>query len=99
MTVREFETASASTSHDKPSATPLFDNSVLARTSRPPMTRVTRLLAWVLAGLVVAAAALAAGYWGYRQIQPRPLFTPATAIAEHAAVPPANSGGAPERQR
>jgi len=98
MTIREFEPASPSRDHDEPAAAPLFNNSVLARTPRPPTTRVTRLLAWVLAGLVVAAAVLAAGYGGYRQMQPRPLFTPASASAEHALVPTATAGGASGRR-
>jgi hypothetical protein len=59
-------------------------NSVLDRTSRPPMTRVSRLLAWVLAGLLAAAAVLGAGYWGYRQMQPTPLFT-SDSTSPHAA--------------
>jgi hypothetical protein len=98
MTIRGFESASAGTGHDEPAAAPLFSNSVLARTSRPPMTRVSRLLTWVLAGLLAAAAILAAGYWGYRQMQPTPLFTPASASAEHIAAPAATPGGASERQ-
>ena len=98
MTIRELESASASTSHDQPATAPLFNNSVLARTSRPPMTPVSRWLAWVFAGLLAAAAVLAAGYWGSRQMQPSPLFTPASASAEHAAAPPAGLGGAPEPQ-
>jgi hypothetical protein len=97
MTIREFEPASASTSHDEPAAAPMFNNSVLARTSRPPMTRVSRLLTWVLAGLFAAAAVFAAAYWGYRQVQPRPLFTPASASTEPAAVPAASAGGASGR--
>jgi len=94
MTIREFEPASASTSYDEPATAPLFNNSVLARTSRPPMTPVSRLLTWVFVGLVLAAAMLAAGYWGYRQMQPRPLFTPASASAAPAAAPAAAANGA-----
>jgi hypothetical protein len=56
------------------------------------MTPVSRLLTWVFVGLVLAAAMLAAGYWGYRQMQPRPLFTPASASGEvsrpSTGVPP-----------
>ena len=98
MTIREFEPASASTSYDEPPTAPLFNNSVLARTSRPPMTPVSRLLTWVFVGLVLAAAMLAAGYWGYRQMQPRPLFAPSRASAERAAFPPASAGGASGRR-
>jgi len=53
------------------------------------MTTVGRLLVWVLAGVLAAAAILAAGYWGFRQLQPRPLFTP----------PTASEPAAPDRQR
>jgi hypothetical protein len=97
MTIREFEPASASRGHDAPPTTPLFNNSVLARTSRPPMTRVSRLLTWVLIGLLAAAAVLAAGYWGHRQTRPRPLFTSASASVDRAAGPAAAAGGAPAR--
>jgi hypothetical protein len=86
MTIRDFDSASASMSHDEPAAAPLFNNSVLARTSKPPMTRVSWLLTWVLVALLAVATILAAGYWGYRQAQPTPLFTPASASAEHAAA-------------
>ena len=84
MTIREFEPTSASTSHNKPTSDPLLNNSVLARTSKPSMTRVSRWLTWVLAGLLAAAALLAAGYWGYQQAQPSPLFAPASASAGQA---------------
>jgi hypothetical protein len=86
MTIREFESASANARHDEPAAAPLLNNSVLARISRPPMTRVSWLLTWVLVALLALATVLAAGYWSYRQMQPSPLFTPANASAEHAAV-------------
>jgi hypothetical protein len=56
------------------------------------------LLAWVFSGsMLVAAAALAAGaYWGYRQMQPRPLFTPASATAEAPAVTGGGASGRPD---
>jgi hypothetical protein len=99
MTIRQFEPTSSSGSHDEPAGAPLFNNPVLARTSRPPTTRVSRLLTWVLIGLLAAAAILAAGYWGYRQMQPSPLFAPVSASAEQAATPPqASANGAPERR-
>jgi len=62
------------------------------------MTTVGRWLVWGLAGLLAAAALLAAAYWGFRQLQPRPLFTPAT-TSEPIAAQGASLGGAPERQR
>ena len=64
------------------------------RSGRPK--RVNRFLAWVFsASMLAAAAALAAGaYWGYRQMQPRPLFTSADVNAEDAAVPATTAGGA-----
>jgi hypothetical protein len=98
MTIRQFEPTSASKSHDERVAAPMFNNSVLARTSKPSMTRVSRLLTWVLIGLLLAAAVLAAGYWGYQQVQPDPLFAPASTSAEKAPHPSANAGGAPGRR-
>lgn len=93
MTLREFYSSSATPSRADPRPAPLFDNSVLARTSSPRMTPVSRWLAWILAALVAAAIILAAGYWGYRQVQPRPLFTPAAA-SERADIPaPVMSAG------
>jgi hypothetical protein len=92
MTIRGFEPASANTSPGEPATAPLFNNPVLARASRPPMTRVSRSLAWILAGLLAAAAALAVAYSGYRQMQPRPLFTPASQSAERAALPARTAG-------
>ena len=99
MAIREFEPASASISRDEPATAPLFNSSGLARTSGRPRTRVSRLLSGVLAGLLAAAAVLAAGYWCYRQIQPTSLFMPASEGAERAAIPAAPAGGASERQR
>jgi hypothetical protein len=62
------------------------------------MTRVSLLLTWVLTGLLAAAVVLCAGYWGYRQMQPRPLFAPSSASAERAPFPPASAGGASGRR-
>ena len=98
MALREFYSLSAAASRDDPHTAPLFSNSVLARTSAPRMTAVSRLLTWVLAALLIAATLLGAGYWGYRQMQPRPLFAPVSA-SELAAAPAAAVGGAPDRQR
>lgn len=94
MTIRKFAPVPARTSHGEPATAPLFNNAVLARTSRPPMTKISSLFAWVLAGLLAAAAVLAVGYWSYRQMQPRPLFTPASASAAHGPAPAAPASGA-----
>ena len=70
---------------------PPRNNSVRARRSRRPKTRASSLLVWV--SMLAAAVVLAAGgYWGYRQMQPRPLFTPASASAEQVTVPAAPPG-------
>ena len=98
MALHEFYSSSAATSRDDPHTAPLFSNSVLARTSTPRMTVVSRLLALVLAALLIAATLLGAGYWSYRQMQPRPLFAQVSA-SEPAAAPAATVGGAPDRQR
>ena len=84
MTVREFQPTSTRGSHDEPATAALLNNSVLARTSKPSMTRFSRLLTWILLGLLAAAAVLSAGYWAYRQMQPSPLFAPASASAGQA---------------
>jgi hypothetical protein len=60
------------------------------------MTTVGRWLVRVLAGALAAAALLAAAYWGFRQLQPRPLFTPAT-TSEPIAAQGATTGGAQQR--
>ena len=79
-------------------AVPPRSNSVRARRSIRSKTRGNSLLAWVFSGsMLVAAAALAAGaYWGYRQMQPRPLFTPASATAEAPAVTGGGASGRPD---
>jgi hypothetical protein len=97
MAIHDLEPASASPGHDEAAAVPMLSNSVLARTYRPP--GANRLLTGFLAGLFAAAAVIATGYWAYRQVQPGPLFAPASASPEYTAVPAATAGGAPERQQ
>lgn len=92
MTIREFDPVSAIAVRDEPTNAPVFNNSVLDRAPTPPMTRLARLLGWILAALLAAAACLAVAYWSYRLVQPSPLFAPASASAERAAGPAAAAG-------
>jgi hypothetical protein len=83
MAAHEFEPARAK--RRRPTVPPRT-NLVLARTSRRPKTRSSRLLVWVFSGSMLAAAAVlaTAAYWGYRHMQPTPLFAPASVSPERS---------------
>jgi hypothetical protein len=96
MAAHEFESARAKRGRR---AAPPRNDLVRRRRSGRLRTRGDRLLVWAFsASMLVAAAGLAAGaYWGYRQMQPRPLYAPASVDPEHgpAVQPPPVATPAP----